>query len=594
MIVQEEEVPPPVAFANKVFRPIVSAVTTAKQWDFQLPRIELAMSEPDFTAEEGQTSAFSMRRLVSALQNGMKRGKLQHYLAFFSEHVVNQHMNDVVAGYPAVFYAVATNDDRIVRAWIMNGGDVNSVDIIHHIPLLAFSIMMAETVGTHTTAVTTTLLSLGAEISCIPRVFFTPFLDDPPKKAPFNHRYPEFSEAAKQWCLDYLRPVMARCVNLTQRYFLEKTLLEKRPSERQTQVAITHNALNLLGVGYFMIGQSSAAKMVTQKSLSQMALPRSKPLVMVFAGKKSSSHPPIFIVCLQSAHFPHMHTSSLCIKICTCSSHPPILICYFQSANSLPNKTTGPSGHGKTELAKRMGELLSLELESIDCTELRYETDLFGPKKPYIGHEAGSPLNNFLTRLSGRRCIVFLDEFEKTTADVQNALLIPFDEGKYTDRRNRQPVDCSKTIWIMATNALDDTILDFCDERGESVHRTQGDDGHAHAELMAELSAKLKKQLKNTFGNPLSGRVSLVVPFLPFSPAEASVVAHKYVLDLQQRVLQRIQLSGQQLVGRIVLDVRQDGAICKLIAEEGYDSAQGARSLKQAVEGRIEDELVAK
>jgi ATP-dependent Clp protease ATP-binding subunit ClpA len=76
-----------------------------------------------------------------------------------------------------------------------------------------------------------------------------------------------------------------------------------------------------------------------------------------------------------------------------------------------------------------MGELLSLELECIDCTELRYETDLFGPKKPYIGHELGSPLNNFLTRLSGRRCIVFLDEFEKTTADVQNALLIPFDEG---------------------------------------------------------------------------------------------------------------------------------------------------------------------
>lgn len=77
-----------------------------------------------------------------------------------------------------------------------------------------------------------------------------------------------------------------------------------------------------------------------------------------------------------------------------------------------------------------MGELLSLELECIDCTELRYETDLFGPKKPYIGHELGSPLNNFLTRLTGRRCIVFLDEFEKTTRDVQNALLIPFDEGR--------------------------------------------------------------------------------------------------------------------------------------------------------------------
>lgn len=163
-----------------------------------------------------------------------------------------------------------------------------------------------------------------------------------------------------------------------------------------------------------------------------------------------------------------------------------------------------------------MGELLSLELECIDCTEMRYETDLFGPKKPYIGYEAGSPLNNFLTRLSGRRSIVFLDEFEKTTRDVQNALLIPFDEGNdspdnpilflqtkyvtgtYTDRRNRQPVDISKIIWVMATNALDNIILDFCDVHQEQVHQT--DDTHQHAELMAELSNKLKKQLKSTFG----------------------------------------------------------------------------------------------
>ena len=166
-----------------------------------------------------------------------------------------------------------------------------------------------------------------------------------------------------------------------------------------------------------------------------------------------------------------------------------------------------------------MGELLSLELECIDCTELRYETDLFGPKKPYIGHEAGSPLNNFLTRLSGRRSLVFLDEFEKTTREVRNALLIPFDEGKsndfqffslfinptlrhikgkYTDRRNRQPVDCSKTIWIMATNALDNLILNFCEVHQDQVHQT--DDSHRHTELMAELSAKLKSKLKSIFG----------------------------------------------------------------------------------------------
>ncbi|OCK78281.1 P-loop containing nucleoside triphosphate hydrolase protein [Lepidopterella palustris CBS 459.81] len=528
-------------------RPLASSVTadpkpkisryttqpTGPQWNITLPVIELDKSDPEFSIDDVIAKGFSIRGLITALQSGIKRGKLQHYLSFFSESIVAQHMNMSIGGFPAIFYAVATNDEKIVRMWVNNGGDVNAVDGNYGIPLLGFAVLMADILGSHTTAVTITLLSLGADISVIPRIFFTPYLDDPPAKAPFNHR--EFDEPGKQWCQDYMRPMFARAVNLTQRYFFEKTLKDKKPSERQMQVAITHNATALLGISYFLIGQSSAAKTVTQKLLSHMALPRSKPLVLVFSG---------------------------------------------------------PSGHGKTELAKRMGELLSLELECIDCTELKHETDLFGPKKPYIGHEAGSPLNNFLTRLTGRRCIVFLDEFEKTTKEVQNSLLIPFDEGKYTDRRNRQPVDCSKTIWIIATNALDDIILDFCDIYQDDVHDTS--DQLRHSELMTDLSNRLKKQLKSTFGNPLSGRISLVLPFLPFSPSEAAVIVHKYLLELQSHLSQAVQLSGQQLVGRINLCIKNDGAICSLLASEGYDADQGARSLKSAVELRVADELVGK
>ena len=230
------------------------------------------------------TQEFSIERLVSALQGGIPRGKLQHYLSFFSESVVARNMNAVVAGFPAIFYAVATNDHKILRTWVNNGGEVNSVGNIYGIPLLAFAILISDSLGKDTTAVTTTLLSLGADVSVIPRVFFTPYLDDPPTKAPFNHRYREFDEVNKQWCSDYMRPLLARNVNLTQRYFLDKTFRDKRPSDRQLQVALTHNATSLLGISYFMIGQTSAAKTVTQKLLAHMALPRSKPLVMAFAG----------------------------------------------------------------------------------------------------------------------------------------------------------------------------------------------------------------------------------------------------------------------------------------------------------------------
>lgn len=91
---------------------------------------------------------------------------------------------------------------------------------------------------------------------------------------------------------------------------------------------------------------------------------------------------------------------------------------------------TGPSGHGKTELAKRMGELLSLPLLKIDCTQLRFETDLFGAQAPYQGCQNGSLLNNFLTEWNGQKAVVFLDEFDKMSHDVYKSLLLLFDEGR--------------------------------------------------------------------------------------------------------------------------------------------------------------------
>jgi ATP-dependent Clp protease ATP-binding subunit ClpA len=91
----------------------------------------------------------------------------------------------------------------------------------------------------------------------------------------------------------------------------------------------------------------------------------------------------------------------------------------------------GPSGHGKTELARRLGSLLSLELEVVDCTIFNREIELFGPRQPYVGWDKGSRLNNFLANNHEKRCIVFLDEFEKTNSDIHKTLLLPFDNGKF-------------------------------------------------------------------------------------------------------------------------------------------------------------------
>ena len=340
------------------------------EWDFSLPSVTSGVGQ--FRPEEGMTLSFSISRLVVGLQQGLDDNKLTQYFSYYRPDTIARCINGTVSGYPGIFYAVATNDEKLIRTWIKQGGDANAVEKIHGFPLLAFAILNTLDIHKDTTAMVTTLLSLGADAGVIPRAFFTPFLQDPPVEGPDPRVVTDIDEPKKKWCKRYIWPSLARVINISQRYFLEKTTKDKPASARQNQVALAHNATELLGISYFMIGQATAASSVIKKLLAHLALPTSKPLVLVFAG---------------------------------------------------------PSGHGKTELAKRLGQLLTLELECVDSTEIKYESDLFGPKQPYLGYQQGSPLNNFLTRMSGKRAIVFLDEFEKTTREVQNACLIPFDEG---------------------------------------------------------------------------------------------------------------------------------------------------------------------
>jgi ATP-dependent Clp protease ATP-binding subunit ClpA len=308
------------------------------------------------------------------------------------------------------------------------------------------------------------LLSLGASPQVIPRAFYAPYCQDLPEDGPDDENLAEdINEDDKKWCTNAVRAKLAKTANLTQRYHLDRAAKMKNLSKRYKQVALRRKAEALLGIPYFLIGQTMAVNLLLQKLLSYMLLvptcTRRKPLVLVFAG---------------------------------------------------------PSGHGKTELARRLGSLLSLELEVVDCTIFNREMELFGPRKPYTGAERGSPLNNFLARNAGQKCIVFLDEFEKTTSDIHKALLLPFDNGtvkyrilyfpktfsniyigEYQDRRNLAKIDCSNTIWVLATNAMDSTIKNFCSKHRETIFLH--DDQSVHAPLMKQLSREIKEDFRSQF-----------------------------------------------------------------------------------------------
>lgn len=336
------------------------------EWDFVLPCV---IRPPSL--EPG--GSFSITELVGATTHGFSLESIQYYLRYYDQKTVGEHLNHDVNGVPAIFYAVSTNDVMIVRTYVDHGADVLAFHQPSGTPLLAFAVVHSDTIQADTTSMVATLLSLGTPPTLIPSELYKPYHQDLPDVDRSLHAsYPE--DPNTKWCTDVAKRHLLKTANLTQRYHLHRATKLKKASARHRQVTRLKHAEPILGIPYFLIGQTIAADTLLQKLLSHLVTPNQETLVLAFAG---------------------------------------------------------PSGHGKTELARGLGQLLSLDLEVVDCTIVRREMELFGPRQPFQGAGRGSSINHFLARHNGERCIVFLDEFEKTTSEIHQALLLPFDNGMH-------------------------------------------------------------------------------------------------------------------------------------------------------------------
>ena len=231
----------------------------------------------------------------------------------------------------------------------------------------------------------------------------------------------------------------------------------------------------------------------------------------------------------------------------------------------------GPTGVGKTELARALAEYLfddDAAMVRIDMSEYMEKfavSRLVGAPPGYVGYEEGGQLTEAIRRRPYQ--VVLLDEIEKAHPDVFNILLQVLDDGRLTDGQGRT-VDFRNTVLIMTSNVGSQYISAFT-ERGDAGDAT------AYEQMKKQINESLRVQFRPEFLN----RIDEVIVFHALNAADLAAIVDLLVADLQRR------LAAQD----ITLDLTP--AAKSLIVTEGTDSAYGARPLKRTIQRLVENPL---
>jgi len=236
----------------------------------------------------------------------------------------------------------------------------------------------------------------------------------------------------------------------------------------------------------------------------------------------------------------------------------------------------GPSGVGKTELAKALAKFMFDDEDAmvrIDMSEYHEQhtvSRLFGAPPGYVGYEEGGQLTEAVRRRPYR--VILFDEIEKAHPEVWNALLQILDDGRLTDGQGRM-VDFRNTVLIMTSNL------------GTEYVRKSGPFGllprTAGAEEQQEHE-KIDKALKGAFRPEFLNRIDEIIMFSPLSLEQMVMIVDLQMKEVQERLNER------------GLNVELTPAARQWLAEEGFDSALGARPLRRALQKHVESPLSVK
>lgn len=223
---------------------------------------------------------------------------------------------------------------------------------------------------------------------------------------------------------------------------------------------------------------------------------------------------------------------------------------------------SGPTGVGKTEVARQLAKNLGVELKRFDMSEYMEKHSvarLIGAPPGYVGFEQGGLLTDAVDQ--NPHCVLLLDEIEKAHTDLFNILLQVMDHGRLTDH-NGKSINFRNVILIMTTNAGASELAKAA--IGFERERRTGDDDEA---------------IKRFFSPEFRNRLDAMLSFKPLSPETIKRVVDKFILELE------VQLSSRD----ITISVSHDANAW--LAKHGYDPLYGARPLARLIQEKVKKPL---
>ena len=386
----------------------------------QLPKLGSAVYDLDAL----KSKPFSIIYIAGAISTGCTAAELRKYLQAFDRAEVEDKLSSTrrIVNHSVTFYAAWGNHFDIFELLLEYGANPNMKGYAK-MTLLEITIIWSYWTKKNVDKLVALLLSHGASSSCIPKELWVDYIKHPTTLAgsitkwqpseevtdwssiysPSINATPSSGEEDKsvmyvkndvtamlkgfrledphdpahQWTNALHRLALEKTLNLTIRYLLNRADQLKLPTTRLRKLAALYGCPRLLRMPYHLIGQDHALEIVMNKILASRALSRRTPLVLAFAGM---------------------------------------------------------SGHGKTELATQLGYLLGTSLLNVDVSKVYSIQDLFGHGRGYQGGLDGNQLNNFLASHDKQRCVIFLDEFDKTQLQVRESLLTVLERGTFSNR----------------------------------------------------------------------------------------------------------------------------------------------------------------